>query len=130
MTTRVLVLGGGFGGLHTAIHLEKQLKRRREVEITLVSRENFFLFTPMLHEVAASDIDITHIVSPIRALLRRTRVVIGDVEAVDLGRRVVTVAHGLDEHVHELPYDQLVAAKVPISSTREAFILSRIGKAA
>ena len=55
---RVLILGGGFGGLHTAMHLERLLRGRQGVEITLVAKENFFLFTPMLHEVAASDLKI------------------------------------------------------------------------
>jgi NADH dehydrogenase len=108
--TRVLVLGGGFGGVHTAIHLEKLLGRRTDVTVTLVSHDNFFLFTPMLHEVAASDIDITHIVSPLRALLKRTHVFVGDVEAIDLARRTVTVSHGYEPHRHDLEYDQLVVS--------------------
>ena len=107
-TTRVLVLGGGFGGVETARQLERRLRGRTDVEITLVSRDNFFLFTPMLHEVAASDIDITHIVSPLRALLHRTTIVVGDVEAIDMHQRRVRVAHGFDGHRHELEYDQLV----------------------
>jgi NADH dehydrogenase len=108
MPTRIVVLGGGFGGLHTALHLEKLLAGDPEVEITLVSRDNFFLFTPMLHEVAASDLDITHIVSPIRTLLKHSTVFIGDVASIDLERRRVTVVHGFDRHSHELDYDQLV----------------------
>ncbi|MGH9313676.1 MAG: NAD(P)/FAD-dependent oxidoreductase [Vicinamibacterales bacterium] len=108
--TRILVLGGGFGGIHAALHLEKTFGADAGVEITLVSRDNFFLFTPMLHEVAASDLDITHIVSPIRTLLRRTTVFVGDVESVDLRRRQVVVAHGFDRHSHGLEYDQLVVA--------------------
>src|SRR4051794_2132669 len=80
------------------------------VEITLVSRDNFFLFTPMLHEVAASDLDITHIVSPLRTLLKRTQIFIGDVDAVDLERRRVDVSHGFERHGHSLPYDELVIA--------------------
>jgi NADH dehydrogenase len=107
---RILVLGGGFGGVHAAIHLERQSKADPAVEITLISRDNFFLFTPMLHEVAASDLDITHIVSPLRTLLRRTVVYIGEVEAVDLERREVTVAHGFERHRHVLPYDHVVFA--------------------
>ena len=110
MATRIVVLGGGFGGLHTALHLERRLRGRRDVEITLVSRDNFFLFTPMLHEVAASDLDITHIVSPIRTLLRHSSVFVGDVDAVDLARRRVIVSHGFERHTHELPYDHLVIA--------------------
>src|ERR687886_706452 len=94
MSIRIVVLGGGFGGVYAARHLERMFGGRSDVEITLVSRDNFFLFTPMLHEVAASDLDITHIVSPLRALLKRTKMFIGDVEAVDLERRHVTVSHG------------------------------------
>src|SRR4026208_1951991 len=80
---RVLILGGGFGGMYAALEFERALARGADLEVTLVNRDNFFLFTPMLHEVAASDLDITHIVSPIRALLRRTRVVCGDVIGID-----------------------------------------------
>jgi NADH dehydrogenase len=109
-STRILVLGGGFGGVYTALRLERALGRRRDVEITLVSRENFFLFTPMLHEVAASDLDITHIVSPLRTLLKRTAIVIGDVTAIDLDGRRVRVAHGFEIHEHQLEYDHLVIA--------------------
>ena len=54
--TQIVILGGGFGGIYTAMHLEKQLAHAPNVDITLVNRENFFLFTPMLHEVAASDL--------------------------------------------------------------------------
>ena len=53
-TKRILILGGGFAGLTVAMELEKKLARDPSVGITLVNRENFFLFTPMLHEVAAS----------------------------------------------------------------------------
>jgi len=62
----------------------------------------------MLHEVAASDVDITHIVSPLRALLHTTTIVVGEVQAIDLERRVVRVVHGGDAHSHELKYDQLL----------------------
>ena len=53
--SRVLILGGGFGGVYAALELEKMLAGG--LEVTLVTRENFFLFTPMLHEVAASDLE-------------------------------------------------------------------------
>jgi NADH dehydrogenase len=108
--TRIVILGGGFGGLYTALHLEKTLARDPDVEVTLVNRENFFLFTPMLHEVAASDLDVTHIVNPIRKMLKRVRFFDGDVESIDLERRRVIVTHGLEAHGHdhELEYDHLV----------------------
>jgi NADH dehydrogenase len=106
--TRILLLGGGFGGLYTAIELEKQLARHPEVAITLVNRDNFFSFTPMLHEVAASDLDITHIVNPVRKMLKRTHLFLGDVRRIDLEKKLVSVTHGSDHHGHELPYDHLV----------------------
>ena len=64
----------------------------------------------MLHEIASCDIDITHIVSPIRTLLGRTQVFIGDVESIDLDARRVRVSHGFEAHTHDLEYDQLVIA--------------------
>jgi NADH dehydrogenase len=107
---RILILGGGFGGVYTAMHLERVLGRNDNVRITLVSQENFFLFTPMLHEVAACDLDMTHIVNPIRKLLKRAHFFEGNVEAIDLPGRRVTVSHGADGHTHDLPYDHLVLA--------------------
>src|SRR5512147_211745 len=71
--TEIVILGGGFAGLYAALELEKTLARDPQVEITLINRENFFLFTPMLHEVAASDLDITAIVNPLRKMLKRIR---------------------------------------------------------
>jgi len=105
---RIVILGGGFGGVYTALELEKTLAREPNVDITLVNKENFFLFTPMLHEVAASDLDITHIVNPIRKLLKRVRFFDGDVLEIDLQNRAVVVSHGDQTHTHVLEYDHLV----------------------
>jgi len=107
---RILILGGGFGGIYTALELEKALSRHPYVEVTLVNRENFFLFTPMLHEVAASDLDITHIVNPIRKLLRKVKFFHGEVQAIHLPSRRVHVVHGPEHHPHEIEYDHLVIA--------------------
>ncbi len=108
--TKIVILGGGFGGLYTALELEKSLARDSGIEVTLVNHENFFLFTPMLHEIAASDLDVTHIVNPIRKLLKRVRFFDGEVESIDLEKKRVRVFHGDDEHHHELEYDHLVLA--------------------
>jgi NADH dehydrogenase len=107
---RIIILGGGFGGLYAALRLENTLARDPEVEILLVNRENFFLFTPMLHEVAASDLDLTHIVNPVRKLLKRVQFFDGDVDDIDLPGRKVVVSHGAEHHAHELEYDHLVIA--------------------
>ena len=107
---RILILGSGFGGLYTALRLEKKLSRHSNVDITLVNRENFFLFTPMLHEVAAGDLDLTHIVNPVRKLLHRTHFFNGDIKRIDLKECRVIVAHADDNHDHELSFDYLVLA--------------------
>jgi NADH dehydrogenase len=110
MRPRILILGGGFGGVYAALELEKRLARHDDVEVTLVTRDNFFLFTPMLHEVAAGDLELGTIVNPLRKLLRRVNTFVGSVEAIDLDARRVRVSHGLDGHTHDLAYDQLILA--------------------
>src|SRR5512146_184362 len=107
-TTRIVILGGGFGGLYAAIHLDRALARRSDIEVTLVNRDTFFLFTPMLHEVAASDLDLSNIVNPVRKLLKRVQFFAGEVHSVDIERKQVVVSHGFDHHHHELPYDHIV----------------------
>ena len=108
---QILILGGGFGGLYAALRLERTVARDPDVKVTLVNQENFFLFTPMLHEVAASDLDPTDIVNPIRKLLRRASFFNGNVETIDLQRKQVVVSHGIGTpHPHELEYDHLVIA--------------------
>ena len=110
MSQRVLIVGGGFGGIYAARRLEKLLKRRNDVEVTLITRDNSFLFTPMLHEVAAGDLEVSTIVNPLHKLLRRVNTFIGAVDAIDTERRRVVATHGLDGHQHELPYDHLILA--------------------
>jgi NADH dehydrogenase len=105
---RIVILGGGFGGLYTALEFERTIARDPDVEVTLVSHDNFFLFTPMLHEVAASDLDMTHIVNPIRKLLKRVQFFQGDVKHIRLDEKRVEVSHGADRHHHELEYDHLI----------------------
>lgn len=107
---RILILGGGFAGAYTAKHLEKRLGRSSGFELVLVAKENFILFTPMLHEVAGADLAVTDIVQPLRQVLRNTRVAIAEIEAIDLVRKEVRVRHvGLDR-AFEVTYDQLVLA--------------------
>src|ERR1700726_5166373 len=107
---RIVILGGGFGGVYAAMHLEKLMARRSAVEISLVSRDNFFLFTPMLHEVAASDLEITNIVNPLRKLLRKVEVLVGDVNKIDLQNKQVLISRGYRNHSQQLNYDHLVIA--------------------
>ncbi len=105
---RVLILGGGFAGLTVAMELERKLARDPSVEITLINRENFFLFTPMLHEVATSDLDLATIVNPARKMLRRVQFLAGEVDQIDIQSRRVVVSHGFDHHRHTIEFDFLV----------------------
>jgi NADH:quinone reductase (non-electrogenic) len=107
---RILILGGGFAGAQAALHLEKRLRHAANVEVVLVSRENFILYTPMLHEVAGADVSVTDIVQPLRKMLRRTRVAVADVEAIDLAKKQVRIRHSDLPKTAEVPYDQLVLA--------------------
>jgi NADH dehydrogenase len=107
---RIVILGGGFGGVYAAMHLEKLLAERNSTEISLVSRDNFFLFTPMLHEIAASDLEITNIVNPLRKLLRRVDVTVGDVDELDLPNRRVIISQRYRHGSRVLEYDHLVIA--------------------
>src|SRR5690242_9482921 len=107
---RIVILGGGFGGVYAALHLERLLAREPEVEICLVSRDNFFLFTPMLHEIAASDLEITNIVNPLRKLLRRVEVLVGDVKQIDLPNKRVVISRGYRNEPQQIAYDHLVIA--------------------
>ncbi len=109
-TTRILILGGGFGGLYAALHLDKTFGSDPNVELTLVSRDNYALFTPMLHEVAAGELEMSDIVNPIRRMLRWTAFIQAEVQSIDLPARRVTVGHGLRGDRQELSFDHLVLA--------------------
>lgn len=107
---RVLILGGGFAGVYTALALEKLRGRQPDFEITLVNRENYFVYHPMLPEVISGSIGIFDTVSPLRRLLRKTNIQVRTVEAVDLENRVVTTSPGVKPVAHRIPYDYLVLA--------------------
>ena len=106
---RIVVLGGGFGGMATVRHLERVLRRHADVEITLVSRENFFVLTPLLFEACSGSLELRHCAQPIRAALRRARFIEATVESVDVDRQLVR-AVAAEGGVYSLPYDHLVVA--------------------
>src|SRR5438093_1118750 len=110
---RIVILSDGFRNVYAALHLERLLTREPKVEICLINRDNFFLFTPMLHEIAASDLEITNIVNPLRKLLHRVKVFVGEVERIDLPNKRVVISHNhhnYNNHSHRLEYDHLVLA--------------------
>jgi NADH:quinone reductase (non-electrogenic) len=107
---RVVILGGGFAGLHAARRLQRTLAHQRDLEAALISRENYVLFTPMLHEVAAGDLDPADIVIPLRKTVRQVRLIQAEVADIDLQARVIRYAVGALRQPRELPYDHLLLA--------------------
>ncbi len=100
-TTKILILGGGFGGLFSALELAGT------GDVTLVSDEDHFLFKPMLYEYLSGEVDAWHIAPDCKELLdERVRFVRGVVTTIDLEARAVTVA----ERAESISYDVLVLA--------------------
>jgi NADH dehydrogenase len=101
---RVVIIGGGFGGIAAARAL-----RRANVDITLIDRTNHFIFQPLLYQVATAALAPSDITAPIRWILRRqqnTEVLLAEARDIDTERRVVRV----DDDMRELPYDYLIVA--------------------
>ncbi|HYU19183.1 MAG TPA: NAD(P)/FAD-dependent oxidoreductase [Chloroflexota bacterium] len=117
--TRILILGGGFAGLEAARVLERLIPDDAPVEITLLNRDNFFLFSPMLPEVAGSSIDAEHIVSPQRAFVGRTKFRECEVVSIDLERRAVATVHSITKHRHTLQYDHLALTLGSVTNFRD-----------
>src|SRR5947207_13857085 len=116
--TRVVIVGGGFGGVFAGSELERALLHRDDVEVLLVSRENYFVFQPMLPEVISGSIGLTDLVSPLRRLLPRTSVHVREVESIDLEKKQVWLAPGAHPHAHAVPFDHLVVAPGNVTDFR------------
>jgi NADH:ubiquinone reductase (H+-translocating) len=114
---RILILGGGFAGVYTARYLEKLL-RAEEASITLINRENYWVYQPMLPEVIPGSIGLTNVVSPIRRLCPRTNLIMREVEDIDLKQQIVTVSPGFRPRPIQLKYDYLVIALGNITDLR------------
>jgi NADH dehydrogenase len=113
---RVVVVGGGFAGVYTASALETL--SRGELDVVLVSKENHFVFQPLLPEVISGTIGLLDVVSPIRRLLPKTEVHIRDVEAIDFEKQTITTSAGFQPHPHVVPYDHLVLALGTVTDFR------------
>ncbi len=112
---RILVLGGGFAGVCTARDLERLL-RPDEAAIFLINQENYWVYQPLLPEVISGLIGLTDVVCPIRQLCPRTKLVMREVQKIDLANKVVTVSPGFRPRLLELPFDYLVIALGSISN--------------
>ncbi|MGI5376504.1 NAD(P)/FAD-dependent oxidoreductase [Streptomyces sp. CA-251387] len=121
---RILVVGGGYVGMYTALRLQRRLKQelaRGEAEITVVSPDPYMTYQPFLPEAAAGSISPRHVVVPLRRVLPQCRVVIGEATAIDHAKRTATLTTLATEEegtgTEQLSYDELVLAPGSISRT-------------
>lgn len=103
---RIVILGAGFGGVYTALHLLKRLKRQDQVEVLLINKTNYFLFSPLLHEVATGGLNRSNIVQPIREILRHPKFnfIRCTAKEINLEKKTITTEKTI------LSYDYLVIA--------------------
>jgi NADH:quinone reductase (non-electrogenic) len=140
---RILILGGGFGGVEVLRQLQSAFQNDIKIDITLVSRDNFFLFTPMLPEISSGMIETRHIVTPLRAFCNRAKFYETDIESIDLEKKKVVISHRigkltnpLERRNHILNYDHLVIALGSETNffgisgaSKQAFTLKSLGDA-
>src|SRR5206468_4075345 len=119
---RIVVAGGGFAGISAAQELSKRLRREhrlagqrgvdpeRAIEVVLLSRDNYFVFQPLLADIISGTIETTHVVIPLRRMLPRATVEVGLIEAIDTARRIVRLRHRGSGEAVEIRYDALVIA--------------------
>jgi len=105
---KILVIGGGFGGVFAAKELAR--RGRSKFDIELINNNNYFVFQPLLLEVAAATIHSSDAVAPLRLLLRHTQIRQADVMGIDFDKKTVTVVQGFRRVPVDLPYDELIIA--------------------
>ena len=122
----IVILGGGFAGIGVLKKLQKKFQNDSDVEITLVSKDNFILFTPMLPEIVSGMIETRHIVTPVREFCKKAKYFEANIKSIDFDNKKVSISHIIgrytskkgqqgdkdDDNIHEhtLNYDYLVIA--------------------
>lgn len=129
---RILILGSGFAGIEALKSLQKAFHKDNTVEIVLVSKDNFLLFTPMLPEVATGMIETRHILTPVRSFCKKSQFFQAEVESIDLEKRMIFIKHSIgrqsqpsSSHTHTINYDFLIVA---LGSEPNFFGISEIEK--
>ncbi len=107
---RILILGGGFAGVECCLKLESYFGNNSDIEITMVSEDNFILFTPMLPQVASGTIETRHIVTPIRTLINKTKFYEAKIKHIDPHGKSVTLYGTNENRGMILHYDFLIVA--------------------
>jgi NADH:ubiquinone reductase (H+-translocating) len=106
--TRILILGSGFAGVEVLKRLQRKFRKKNNIDITLVSRDNFLLFTPMLHEVSSGTIEIRHIVTPTRTFCKKANFYEADIQSIDLQNKKVIITYTIGKQSEPTPYEQHV----------------------
>src|SRR5207249_4085564 len=101
---KILILGGGFGGVAVLNKLQERFQTDVSVDIAIVSKDNYLLFTPMLHEIASGMIETRHIVTPIRTFCNRSRFYCASVESIDLENKKVQITSSLAPLLHDVQH--------------------------
>ncbi|AWZ08435.1 MULTISPECIES: NAD(P)/FAD-dependent oxidoreductase [unclassified Streptomyces] len=118
--TRILIIGGGYVGMYTALRLQRKL-RTDEAEVTVVTPEPYMTYQPFLPEAAAGSISPRHVVVPLRRVLPKCRILIGEARSIDHSARTATVTTLATEEEGGGPvvieYDELVLAPGSVSRT-------------
>ena len=107
---RIVILGGGFSGVYTAMHLEKLMGKQDDYEIVLVNKDNYFIYQPMLAEVVGGSLSLFDTVSPLKRLLPKTTLFIRDIYSIDIPSKTVTLSPKFSHSTHTISYDHLVLA--------------------
>lgn len=110
---RIVILGGGFGGVYAAIYLEKYLKKEiktGEIELCLINKENYFVYQPMLPEVVSGSVGIFDTVSPIKRLVPKTLLYVREIDKIDLENKQVMLVPQFSHATTPIAYDHLILA--------------------
>lgn len=107
---KIVILGGGFAGVECARKLESEFGKNPEIELVMISEDNFLLFTPMLPQVASGMIETRHIVLPIRTICKKTKFYEGRIKNIDPYGKLVTIWGTGDKRSISIHYDFLVIA--------------------
>jgi NADH:ubiquinone reductase (H+-translocating) len=102
----VVILGSGFAGIEVLKRLQKKFRNNKNIDITLVSRDNFLLFTPMLPEVSTGMIETRHIVTPVRSFINKARYYEANVESIDLNNKRIVITHPIGRQFQPIAWDK------------------------
>jgi NADH dehydrogenase len=114
-TPHILIVGGGYVGMYTALRLQKKL-RRGEARVTVIDPRSYMTYQPFLPEAAAGNIEPRHVVVPLRPVLPKCDVLTGRVTRIDHARKVVTMLPPIGEP-REISYDIIVVAPGSVART-------------